>query len=233
MAQSEVWEKEYRQPRLVTGGAEPQNDFKRFVKWLKKNQKKALTGLTVLDLGAGLGKNSIFMAERGSTVTGLEISDTAIKTAKERAQEKSLEEPDVTFLKHDIGTIYPFKDRSFDVVLDVISSNSLNEAGREVYLKEISRVLKPGGCLFVRALCKEGDKHAEFLVTNHPGPEPDTYIMPGLKLTERVFTKEDFINTYSEHFTILELTKKSGYAQFAGKTYKRNYWLAYMIKPSN
>ena len=87
MPQQEAWEKEYRNPKFVTNSNEPQLDFKHFVKWLRKDQKVALEGLRVLDLGCGTGKNSIFLAERGSIVTGVELSDTALNIANERAEE--------------------------------------------------------------------------------------------------------------------------------------------------
>ena len=251
MFQKSVWEKEYQTPLLVTGGLEPQNDFKRFIKWLRKDRKLSLEGLRVLDLGSGLGKNAIFLAERGAVVTGMEISEKAIEIALERARQVNIHviiipeeismylDSDshgndtlgvVTFLHADIGALYPFKDNSFNLVLDVISSNSLNEKGREVYIKEVQRVLKSGGYFFVRALAKDGDKNAENLLTLHPGKEKDTYIMPELGLTERVFSKEDFAATYSKYFTIEQLLKKSGYAIFKDKPYKRNYWLGYMQK---
>lgn len=227
MSQESVWEREYENPQLVTGGTEPQGDVKRFIKWLRKDQKRALEGLRVLDLGSGLGKNAIFLAERGAIVTGLEISPKAIGTAEQRAEDAGVE---VEFLLHDIGSHYSFNDASFDVALDIMSSNSLDEKGRAVYLKEADRVLKPGGYVFVRLLCKDGDKNAENLLRDHPGKEKDTYVMPGLKLTERVFSKEDFTTLYSKYFKIIKLERKSGYAQFAGRVYKRNYWVGYMQK---
>lgn len=51
-----------------------------------------------------------------------------------------------------------------------------------------------------------------------------------MNLTERVFSREDFIALYSPYFEIQQLIKKTNYAQFKGQSYKRNYWLAYMKK---
>lgn len=106
-----------------------------------------------------------------------------------------------------------------------MSSNSLNEAEREIYLQEVSRVLKPGGHFFVRGLCKDGDKNAKNLIKLSPGKEHDTYINQDMNLVERVFSKEDFIETYSKYFEIQQLIKKTNYAEFKGQSYKRNYWL--------
>lgn len=224
--QEHIWEKEYKNPKLVTKEADPQSAVLSFLKFLKKKEKMDIQGLSVLDLGCGTGRNSNYIAHLGNSVVGMDISETALSLAKERAHELHL--TNVSYIKQNIGTAYSFNDDTFDIALDVTSSNSLNEAEREIYLKETHRILKSGGYLFVRALCKDGDQNAKTLLKTHPGKEKDTYIMPEFGLTERVFSKEDFISTYSPLFTILELEKITHYSKFKGRIYKRNYWIAYL-----
>ena len=130
----------------------------------------------------------------------------------------------------DIGEKYNIEDSSIDLVLDITSSNSLNEQGRKIYLDEISRVLKPKGYFFVRALCKDGNKNVKNLLKDSPGKEHDTYIIKEIGLTERVFSKEDFTKMYGKFFKILNLEKKTSYTTFNDRIYKRDYWLAYMQK---
>lgn len=226
MPQAEVWEKEYRNPQLISNSDEPQLDFKHFVKWLRKTRHVNLEGLRVLDLGSGTGKNSLFLAERGSEIVGIELSKTAVRMAKERAEEREL---DAHFQTGDIGTTIPYEDASFDLILDVVSSNSLNEAERRVYVKELKRLLKPVGHIFVKALCKDGDKHAINLIDKFPGKEKDTYIMPGTGITERVWSKEDIVDLYKD-FELLSLERKSSYTIFDGKPFKRHFWLVYLSR---
>lgn len=229
MVQFTAWEEEYQNPKLVTKEAEPQNDTLRFFKYLKKEAKIKLNNLKILDLGSGTGRNSNYLAQLGNLVVGLEISDTAVELATKRAEKMGIKER-VKYLKQSIGSNYPFADEYFDLVLDVISSNSLNEKERAVYLKEVCRVLKVGGNFFVRALCKDGDKNAKNLLKINPGVESDTYFIKELGLTERVFSETDFRKIYGEYFKIKKLAKKSSYARFMGQNYKRNYWLAYLQK---
>lgn len=227
MPQYDTWENEYRQMTLLTGKSEPQRDVTRFLKFLKKTENVEINGLKVLDLGSGTGRNTNYLQSLGNDCIGLEISDTAIDIAQKRAQQENLE---TKFIKHDIGSPYPFSDNEFDLILDVTSSNSLNDDERKIYFSECSRVLKKGGHFFVKALCKDGDKNAQNLLKISPGVERDTYIMKEIDLTERVFCREDFIKTYSQYFEILKLEKKTSYTQFNEKSYKRNFWIAYLKK---
>jgi len=225
--QGNTWDKEYRNPKLVTGGEDPQGDTLRFLKFLKKDQKFRVEDKVVLDLGCGTGRNSNYLADNGNKVIGIEISKTALNLAKTRAKDLGVE---VDYRLGDIGEKYNIEDNSVDIILDVTSSNSLNEKGRDIYLEEMNRVIKSGGYIFVRALCKDGNKNVKNLLRMSPGQEYDTYIMKEIGLTERVFSREDFIKMYSKYFKILNLEKKTGYATFNDRIYKRDYWLAYLQK---
>ena len=227
MHQGNAWEREYRNPLLVTKKEEPQADTLRFFKYLKKDQKYVVEGRSVLDLGCGTGRNANYLAVLGNTVIGIEISKTALEIAKQRAKEEHVI---VEYRLGDIGAPYDIADGSIDIIIDVTSSNSLNEQGREVYLKETARVLKDGGYFFVRALAKDGNKNVKNLLKQSPGKEYDTYVIKEIGLTERVFSREDFITMYGAYFTILNLEKKTSYTTFNNRIYKRDYWLAYMQK---
>jgi SAM-dependent methyltransferase len=225
--QGSAWEKEYRNPLLVTKNDGPQADTLRFLKYLKKEEKYPVESRTILDLGCGTGRNANYLADRGNTVIGIEISKTALALAKKRAQELSVS---VDYRLADIGVPYEINDASVDIVLDITSSNSLDEKGREIYLQEVDRVLKEGGYFFVRALAKDGNKNVKNLLKQSPGKEYDTYIIKEIGLAERVFSKEDFIKMYGAFFKILHVEKKTSYSTFNGRIYKRDYFLAYMQK---
>ncbi len=106
----------------------------------------------------------------------------------------------------------------------------MNEKGREIYLEEVNRVLKNGGYFFVRALAKDGNKNVKNLLKQSPGQEYDTYVIKEIGLTERVFSRDDFVKMYSKYFKILHLEKKANYTTFNNRIYKRDYWIAYLEK---
>ncbi len=229
MSQEHVWEREYRKPKLLTKQNKPQNDTVRFVEFLKKKAKVKAEGLRVLDLGSGAGRNSFYFAKLGNQVSGLEISKTAIDVARSFARDANLR---IDYKRQTIGDIFPYENNTFDIVLDVVSSNSLTEIEREIYLSEVNRVLKPGGYFFVKALSKTGDLNTKYLLKQFPGKEKDTYKMPDLGVVERVWSEKDFIEYYSKFFKILKIGRKTNYPRMNDRSYKRNYWISYMKKES-
>ena len=242
MNQRRAWEREYEVKNLV-GGDKPALSFRVFAKWLKKERKAdglienpgfPFQGMRVLDLGSGEGKNALYMAERGAEVIGIEIARNAVKYAQERAEHMSRElryaGGSIEYRVGSIGEKFDVQDGSIDLILDVTSSNSLSKSERELYLHECNRVLKYEGHMFVRALSKDSDDNAKQLINDHPGAEPDTYILPGVGITERVFTEQDIRELYSPHFQIIQLEKEFHYTKMEGRSYKRAFWIMYLQK---
>lgn len=222
--QENIWENEYKNPKLISLSSEAAMCVKDFTRFLRKEAAINLANLNILDLGCGNGKNSLYISEQGdnNNVTGIDISETAIKYAK-------ILNPNGNFIKGSIGKKMHFTDKSFDIILDITSSNSLNESERMIYISECNRLLKKGGYLLTRTLCKDGDQNAKNLLKTNPGKEKDTYIMPELGLTERVFSREDLLETYSPSFNLVTLEKETHYTKFNGRSYKRNFWVGIWV----
>lgn len=91
----------------------------------------------ILDAGCGSGRNMVELARHG-TVTGVELSETSIALARQRASGEVIE-----------GSVLelPFADASFDLAVsfDVIEHLDDDLAA----LRELRRVVAPGGALLV------------------------------------------------------------------------------------
>lgn len=225
MNQQKAWEGEYDTQRFVRFNTEATQEVKNFARFLRRQEKVVFEDTHVLDLGSGVGKNAEYFASLGARVTGFEFAQNALIEARRRAKELEFS---ITYVNQNIGAPYPLPNESVDVALDVMSSNSLSEGERAVYLKELKRVLKPCGYILFRGLCKDGDKNAQNLLKTHPWKEKDTYVMPESNFHERVFSESDLLDTYTPFFTILKKEKKTHYTRFENKPYKRNYWVVYM-----
>jgi SAM-dependent methyltransferase len=219
------WESEYRNPQFITLGTEPINAVREFAKWLRRKQKVDMTDFVVFDAGCGNGKHVKYLVENFcSSGIGYDISPTAIKQANELKGDLPIQ-----YATKSIGDEFNIDDESVDLVIDATSSHALNIDERGKFLKEISRVLKPGGYVFLRTLAIEGDTNAKNLIKQFPGNEPNTYVLPGTGMTERVFSKSDIESDFAD-FEILYMEKTSGYQKWGNQSYKRNYWVVYMRK---
>jgi SAM-dependent methyltransferase len=100
-------------------------------------------GETVLDLGSGGGIDVILSARRvGATghAYGLDMTDEMLDLARGNARQANVE--NVTFLKGLIEDV-PLPDASVDVVISNCVVNL--STNKTAVLKEIARVLRPGG----------------------------------------------------------------------------------------
>lgn len=102
----------------------------------------------VLDAGCGVGKPAVRLAEAtGATVLGISTNAEQVRKANERAEARALAGR-VTFRKVDAMKM-PFADASFDAVL---AFESLVHMDRPRALREMARVLAPGGRLVLTDL---------------------------------------------------------------------------------
>ena len=95
-------------------------------------------GLTVLDLGCGTGRHSLWMAAAGAQVTGVDFSDGMLAEARKKPGADA-----VRFLVHDLGKPLPFPDGIFDLVVSGLVLEHLTDLAG--FFREARRVLRPGG----------------------------------------------------------------------------------------
>ena len=93
-------------------------------------------GLTCLDLGCGEGHNTRLLAGRGARVIAADIAESFIAAAA------GISHPGITYLLGD-GALLPFRAASFDAVTAFMSL--MDVADPEGTLREVARVLRPGG----------------------------------------------------------------------------------------
>jgi len=109
--------------------------------WRKKVLKAVnpQPGQTILDLAAGTGSSSVVFAKEGVKVIASDFSEGMLAVGRKR-------HPELEFVYAD-ATKLPFKDASVDAVTISFGLRNVNEP--KTALKEMLRVLKPGGTVVI------------------------------------------------------------------------------------
>ena len=97
-----------------------------------------VSGLTVLELGAGLGEASVWFATQGARVVSTDLSGGMLRLVQRVA---ALHGTAVETVQMD-GAVLALPDASVDIVY---GANVLHHVDTPTCLKEVHRVLKPGG----------------------------------------------------------------------------------------
>jgi ubiquinone/menaquinone biosynthesis C-methylase UbiE len=144
-----VWNNIFRKKGKVF--VKPQENIPRLAKkWKKEGIKK------ILDLGCGSGRHIIYFAKHGFEVYGIDIAKHGIKIAKRWLKEEGLN------AKLKIGDIYKklsYKNNFFDAIICIRTLNHGKIEWIRKAIKEMYRVLKPNGYVFVTVHKHISKKH--------------------------------------------------------------------------
>lgn len=101
------------------------------------------SGTKLLDLCCGIGRHAIPLAQQGLSVTGLDHAQTLLNYGESWARQQGVA---VEWVQGDMRQL-PFKDGVFQAVLNLWTSFGYLDNDQEhlQVLREVSRVLKPGG----------------------------------------------------------------------------------------
>jgi 2-polyprenyl-6-hydroxyphenyl methylase/3-demethylubiquinone-9 3-methyltransferase len=135
-------------------------------KVLRTHEHGHSRSLDVLDVGCGPGELSFLFAELGHRVTGFDINESLVEIARHRANDRNL---DVEFALASADSL-PFEDCSRDIC---VAPELLEHVPDwEACIEELTRVLRPGGVLFLsttNVLCPVQEEFKLPLYSWYPG----------------------------------------------------------------
>jgi tellurite methyltransferase len=117
---------------------------------------------SVLDIACGRGRNSLYLAENGFTVTGVDISDQGLQFLEQEGAKRRLT---LKLLQWDLETAVMLPQGPFDVILKFFYL-------QRSLLPIIKDTLRPGGVVVLRSFSEAGSTKDE------PG-NPDFILNPG------------------------------------------------------
>ena len=120
----------------------------RIVKKILEYKTKGL----VLDLGAGQGRNSVFLAKQGFDVSAIDISSIGIEKLTEKANSFGLK------IDAKVGDIRDLKGTgAYDVILAIFVLHHLELEQAEKLISVVKEKTEPNGLNVICAFTKEGD----------------------------------------------------------------------------
>ena len=141
----DYYEKEYSSQSFNAQRRFPNEELCRFMGrnyfHLSESDRKLIN---ILEVGCGSGANLWMLAREGFTAKGIDLSSEAIKLCDDMLRSYKCG------AELSIGSIteLPYFAKSINAVVDVFSSNCLNNQQGDEFLKETFRVLKDGGKFF-------------------------------------------------------------------------------------
>ena len=136
----EAWEKVYQSTSNPFDIDEP-------YQWIVELENDKKVHGNILDVGCGAGHNSIFLASKGYSVIGVDISSNAIQRAQIKANEKHIL---VEFIQADIRNIDGY-DSKFDTMIDIGCFHSIDYDDQPMYADTLYRASRKGAVIYLRA----------------------------------------------------------------------------------
>jgi ubiquinone/menaquinone biosynthesis C-methylase UbiE len=102
-------------------------------------------GLSVLDLGCGTGRHSLWLAEAGANVTAVDFSEGMLAAARGKTGAHRIQ-----LITHDLHRPLPLAPASFDLVVSGLVLEHLREL--KLFFSEARCVLRAGGRAVISAM---------------------------------------------------------------------------------
>ena len=155
--------------------------------YAEEKEKFFPRGSMIAELGGGTGADALYFLKKGHSVVLFDISEFALKIAKEKSVKVGLSEKLAT-RKVDFGLHQlPIKENSIDIVFSRISLNYFDAEHTKKLFRDIFFVLKPGGTAYLTFKSPDDINEIEYFKNAGYEYEENVYIENG-QLRSR-FTK--------------------------------------------
>jgi SAM-dependent methyltransferase len=118
------------------------------------NDSPALPAAAALELGCGTGDTSIYLAQRGWQVTGVDFVPTALEKARAKARVDNVA---VNFVHADVRQLRQAGiNGPVQLIVDNGCLHNMNDDDRDAYVREVSAVAAPDAQLLIVAFLPGG-----------------------------------------------------------------------------
>ncbi len=152
----------------------------------------------VLDIGCGEGRHLICLGRAGHRAVGVDYERLALQKARTRPDARPIR-PHLTFALADAFYL-PFREASFDAVLDCGCFHHVKKADWSRYLAGLTALLRPGGYLHLTTFSTRF-KH-------YPGEHRNRNWLVHRNHYDHFFRKTDFARIFGKRYEILKIEEE-------------------------
>ncbi len=169
-----------------------------FVKSFLQSFRKERSMANILDLGCGEGRHTLLFAGKGYFAVGMDLEPVALLRAKKFARNKKFPKKPYFLLGNTLAL--PFKEGSFDVLIDYGCLHHILKRDFSLYLRETLSLLRPKGyflltCFSIRFKHQPDERRRRDWII-HKGHY------------DRFFRKSDFPKLFGKDYRILKIEEE-------------------------
>ncbi len=153
---------------------------------------------TLIDLGCGNGRDSLFFARKGLHVTAADFSESDLDQLRKLVEKKKL--ANIEVVRQDI-TRLKFEPNSFDVIYAHLSLHYFTDKATKRIFNQLHSLLKKDGLLFVK--CKSTD---DMLYGRGRAQEKNMYSFRG---HVRHFFDKEYMSALLAKFSMVDVRKSA------------------------
>jgi len=189
-----VWEKEYKTRRFYWG-LRPVIGLKEVLKYTKKG--------IALDIGAGEGRNSIFLAKNGFEVEAMDKIKAGLEKCKKLAKKYNLPiKTKVIDIKN-----FDFKKNRYTLILGIGVFDFLRFSEFKKIIKKIYRSLTKNGIFYLIVFSIRDPAFKRYKEKNLATKEKNTFYLPKIKMYRHFFSKKELLNLLG-NFQVIKIREE-------------------------
>jgi cyclopropane fatty-acyl-phospholipid synthase-like methyltransferase len=175
----------------------PDESLKKIIKYVQKG--------TGLDIGAGNGRNSIFLAKKGFKMEAIDNKKEWLKTCTQYAKKYNLP------IKTKIIDIKKFKFpiEKYTLVIGITSLDFLKTSEIKKILTKIKKSLKKKGIFYMVVFSIKDQTFKNLKKKGIKMIEKNTFYFPDMKIVRHYFQKKEVMNLLKD-FKILRIKEEKG-----------------------
>lgn len=187
-------EKEYKTKEFYWGLA-PHSLLVKFLPIVQRGK--------ALDIGAGEGRNSIFLAKNGFEVEAIDINKEGLEKCKQIAKKYNLP---ITTKVIDIKS-FSFEPRKYSLILSIATMDFLKKSEIEIIIKKIKKSLIEKGYVLLLVISNKDPLYQKIKELKLKEVEENTFYLPKYKTFRHFFTQKELKELFKD-FKIIYLKQQ-------------------------